>query len=64
MHFRHLRSKSFSNDKKELFNPMSFDPYNYPLKIWESIGILTPKVGIRMGVWGFIPSHIPTFSRA
>ncbi len=42
---------------KELFNPMNFDPYNCPLKTRESIGTLTPKVGVRLGVWRFIPSH-------
>jgi hypothetical protein len=41
---------------------MSFDPYNYPLKIWESIGTPTPKVGIHLGVWGFIPSHSFAFT--
>jgi hypothetical protein len=46
---------------KELFNIMSFDPYNCPLKTWESIGTPTPKVGTHLGVWGFIPSHSPTF---
>jgi hypothetical protein len=44
---------------KEIFNPISFDPYNRPLKIHESIGTLTPKVRIHLGVWGFIPSHFP-----
>jgi sterol desaturase/sphingolipid hydroxylase (fatty acid hydroxylase superfamily) len=39
---------------------MSFDPCNCPLKVWESIGILTPKVGVHLEVWGFIPSHSPT----
>jgi len=42
---------------KELFNPMGFDPYNFSLKIWESIGIPTPKVGADLGLWRFIPSH-------
>jgi hypothetical protein len=42
---------------KELFNRMSFDHCNCPLKIWECIGILTPKVKAHLGVWGFIPSH-------
>jgi hypothetical protein len=42
---------------KEFFNPMSFDPWNNSLKIWKSIGIPTHKVGIHLGVWGFIPSH-------
>ncbi len=45
---------------KEFFNPMSFDPYNYPLKIQESIGTPTPKVGVHLWVWRFIPSHYPT----
>jgi hypothetical protein len=35
---------------------MSFDPCNRPLKIWKSIGTITPKVGAHLGVWGFIPS--------
>jgi hypothetical protein len=46
------------------FNPMGFDPYNCSLKIWESIGIPTPKVGVQLRVWGFIPSHFPTLLRA
>jgi hypothetical protein len=41
---------------KELFNPMGFDPYNWSLKIQESIGTPTPKVGVHLGVWRFIPS--------
>jgi hypothetical protein len=36
---------------------MGFDPYNCPLKIWKSIGIPTPKMGVQLGVWEFIPSH-------
>jgi len=46
---------------KKLFNSMSFDPCNYPLKIWESIGTLIPKVRAHLGVCGFIPSHFLTF---
>ncbi len=46
---------------KELLNPITFDPYNCPLKIWESIGTTTSKVGAHLGVWGFIPSHSLTF---
>jgi hypothetical protein len=42
---------------KELFSPMIFNPYNYPLNIRKSIGIPTPKVKVHLGVWGFIPSH-------
>ncbi len=46
---------------KELFNLMGFDPYNYTLKVWESIKTPTPKMGAHLGVWGFIPyfSHTP-----
>jgi hypothetical protein len=41
---------------------MTFDPCNYLLKIWESIGIPTFKVGTHLGVCGFIPSHFLTLS--
>jgi len=41
---------------KELFNPMSFDPYNRPLKIWKSIKTPILKMGTHLGVWGFILS--------
>jgi len=43
---------------KEFFNPMSFDPWNCPLKIQESIRTPTP-----LGVCGFIRSHSPTLPR-
>jgi hypothetical protein len=49
---------------KELFNPMSFDPSNHSMKIQESIGTSTPKMGAHLGVWGFIPSHSLTLPRA
>jgi len=55
---------TFSRWYNELFNPMSVDPYNHSLKIWESIGITTSKVGAHLGVWGFIPSHFLALSRA
>jgi hypothetical protein len=42
---------------KKLFKTMSFDPNNCALKIWESIGIPIPNMGVNLGVWGFIPSH-------
>jgi hypothetical protein len=48
---------------KELLNLMGFDPYNCSLKVWKSIGTPTPKMGAHLGVWGFIPSHSPTFPR-
>jgi hypothetical protein len=48
---------------KEAFNPMNFGPLNYSLKIWDSIGIPTPKVGIHLGMCGFIPSHFFAFPR-
>jgi hypothetical protein len=41
----------------KLFNAMGFDPCNRSLKIRESTGSPTPKVGVPMGVWGSIPSH-------
>jgi hypothetical protein len=46
---------------KKIVNPMSFEPYNRPLKIQKSIKTSTPKVGAHLGVWGFILSHSPTF---
>ncbi len=46
---------------KEIFNPMSFNPWNFSLKIWKSIGTPTPKVGAHLGMCEFIPSHFPTF---
>jgi len=49
---------------KELFNLMSFDPYNFLLKIQESIRNPAPKVSVHLGVSGFIPSHSPTLPRA
>jgi hypothetical protein len=45
---------------KKRFNPMGFDSCNFSLKIWESTGTPTPKVGAPLGMWGFIPSHFPT----
>jgi hypothetical protein len=47
---------------KKILNPMSFDPYNRLLKIWEFIKTRTPKVGVHLGVWGFIPSHFLALS--
>ncbi len=38
---------------KELLNPMGFFPYNCSMKIRESIGTPTPKVGVHLGVWRF-----------
>jgi hypothetical protein len=48
---------------KELFNPMSFDPWNPYLKIWNSIRILTPQLEVHLGMCGFIPSHSFTLPR-
>jgi len=45
---------------KERHNPLSFDPWNYSLKFRESTGTPSPKVGVALGVWGFIPSHFLT----
>jgi hypothetical protein len=33
---------------------MSFDLCYHPLKIWDSIKTPIPKMGIHLGVWGFI----------
>ncbi len=41
----------------KVFNPLSFDPCNNSLKIWESTMTLIPKVEAPLGMWGFIP-HI------
>jgi hypothetical protein len=49
---------------KELLNPMGFDPWNHSLKIWKSIRTPTLKVGVPLGVWGFIPSCFLTFPGA
>jgi hypothetical protein len=43
---------------------MSFGPCNQPLKIRKSIGIPIPKVGVHLGVQGFIPSHTLALSGA
>jgi len=49
---------------KELFNPLGFDPCNYSLRIRESTWTPTPKVGVDLGMWRFIPSHTPTLLEA
>ncbi len=49
---------------KELFNRMSLSPWSRSLKIWKSIRIPSPKVGVHLGVWRFIHSHFPTFPGA
>jgi hypothetical protein len=59
-HFKHIL-KTFQW-YKEIFNQMSFDPSNCSLKIQKSIGILIPKVGVQLGMCGFIPSHSLAFS--
>jgi len=43
---------------------MSFDPCNRSLNIQKSIGTPTPKVGVHLGVWRFIPSHFFTLPGA
>jgi len=56
---------------KEFFNPMNFDPSNYFLKIWDSIGTpiskwigtQTPKMGVHLRVCELNPSHFFTFPR-
>jgi len=48
---------------KKLFNPLSFDPYNHPLKIQEFIETPTPKVGAHLEMCRFMPSHSLTLLR-
>jgi hypothetical protein len=55
-------SRTFQMYKK-LFNPMSFDLSNHSLEIQDSIRTSTPKVGIHLGMCGFIPSHSFTILR-
>jgi len=45
---------------KKRHKPLSFDPLNHPLKFQDSTGTPSPKVGVALGVWRFIPSHFPT----
>jgi len=45
---------------KELFNPLSFDPCNHFLKIWESTRTLTLQMEVPLEVWRFILSHFLT----
>jgi hypothetical protein len=47
---------------KELFNLMGFDPCNHSLKIQESIGTLSPKVGAHLRVWKVYSLILPTLS--
>jgi hypothetical protein len=42
---------------KERHDPLRFDPCNRSLKFRESTGTPSPKVGVALGVWVFIPSH-------
>jgi hypothetical protein len=53
---------------KELFNPMSFDAYNWPLKIRKSIEtplrFLLPKWELTWECGCSFPSHFPTLLRA
>jgi hypothetical protein len=58
-HFRHYVLRIFQW-YKEVFNPMNFDISNYSMKIQDSIETPIPKVGVHLGVYGFILSHSPT----
>jgi hypothetical protein len=42
---------------KKFSKLMSFGPYIRPLKIQKFVGTPIPKMGVHLGVWGFIPSH-------
>jgi len=47
---------------KEHHKPLSFNPWNFSLKFWESTETPSPKVGVALGVWGFTPSYSLTLS--
>jgi len=49
---------------KKHYNPLSFDPWNRSLKFWEFTRTPSPKVGVALGVWRFIPSQFPTLPGA
>jgi hypothetical protein len=43
----------------KISNKIGFDPWNFSLKIWDSIKTPTPQMGAHLGVWGFIPHTFP-----
>jgi hypothetical protein len=47
---------------KQPHKPLSFDPWNRTLKFQDSTRTPSPKVGVALGVWMFIPSHSLTLS--
>jgi hypothetical protein len=47
-------SRAFQWYKKH-YQPLSFDPWNCSLKFQESTETPSPKVGVALRVWGFIP---------
>jgi hypothetical protein len=47
---------------KERHSTLRFDPCNRSLKFRKSTGTPSPKVGVALGVWVFIPSHSLTLS--
>ncbi len=49
---------------KFFFNAMSFDPWNSPLKIQESFGTLTPKMGVHSFTFSYIPGSMKCDSQA
>jgi len=54
--------QELSNDIKNFYKPLSFDPWNCSLKFRESKGTPSPKVGVGLGVWRFTPSYSLTLS--
>jgi hypothetical protein len=46
---------------KERHKPLNFDPCNHSLNFWESTGTPSPKMGVALGEWGFIPLYSFTF---
>ncbi len=47
---------------KKHHKSLNFDPWNRSLKLMESTGTPSPKVGVALGVWMFTPSHSLTLS--
>jgi len=45
---------------KERHKLLNFNPWNHSLKFRESTEIPSPKVGVTLVVWRFIPSHFHT----
>jgi hypothetical protein len=59
--FKTSRFQKLSNDIRNFSIQWFLTPL---IALWRFKSPLGPKVGVHLGVWGFISSHSPTFSRA